>query len=72
MKLIYKYTVGDEYSAAMYEEKYGYTFRIKQRVNGKLTTVAQSYVYYGRKEDCAERMMNDLNQVMNITPLFRR
>ena len=69
MKLIFKYSIADQYSASMYEEKYGYTYRIKARINGKMIEVARSFVYFGRREDCEERMRSDLEQVMNITPL---
>lgn len=69
MRLLNKYTVGD-YHCYLYEEKIGYTYRIKTRINGKLTTIAQPYVYANTKEIAEERLREKLEVTMGICSLL--
>ncbi len=62
-------TVGD-YQANLLKLKcgnhIGYQYRIYTKVNGKRTCVCQNYAYLWDKEDCYNRMMNDLHSTMGI------
>ena len=69
MKLLNKYTVG-EYYCYLYEEKIGYTYRIKTRINGKLTTIAQPYTYANTKEIAEEELREKLEVTIGICSLL--
>lgn len=69
MKLINKFTVGD-YVCAVHLESLGYTFKIKTRINGKLTEVGRSYVYFGRLETCMEKLRDQLEMIMGTSSLL--
>ena len=47
-----------------------YTFKIKTRINGKMTTVGQSYVYYGKLEDCQRVARERLEEVMLVKSML--
>ena len=64
------YAISDLY-AYVYKESIGYTFYIKRRLNGKLTTIAQSYCYYGKKDDCINKMREEIDILLDMSPLFK-
>jgi len=69
MKLIKKEKIGDV-TASLYLEKYGYTYKIRTRINGRVQIVARSYVWLADKEDATERMEVALFNITNQLSLF--
>ena len=69
MKLIYKIKRGG-LIGSVYEEKIGYTYKIKGKINNKYAEVARSYCYFNNKELAIEHMELDFDNLINITPLF--
>lgn len=57
-------------TGSLYLEKLGYTYKIKGRINGKMTTLGRSYVYLSRKERALELMENEIDSILDITTLF--
>ena len=62
-------TVGD-YKANLYLYKLGYQYKIFTKINGKNTCVSRSYAYLFDKEECYQKMMDDLNTTMDMVKLL--
>lgn len=69
MKLIKTEKVGDV-TASLYLEKYGYTYKIKARIGGRVQIVARSYVWLIDKQNALEKMKADLFNVTQQLTLF--
>ena len=69
MKLIKMERLGDV-TASLYLEKYGYTYKIRARIGGRMQVVARSIVWLADKQDAIERMQADLFNVTRQLKLF--
>lgn len=69
MKLIKTEKMGDV-TASLYLEKYGYTYKIRARIDGRVRVVARSYVWLADKQDALGRMQADLMNVTQQLKLF--
>lgn len=69
MKLIKTERIGDV-TASLYSEKYGYTYKIRARIGGRMVVVARSIVWLADKQDAIERMQADLFNVTQQLKLF--
>lgn len=69
MKLINKFTIGD-HICSIHLESLGYTFKIKTRINGKLTEVGRSYAYFNTLEMCNEKLNEQLNVILGTSSLL--
>lgn len=69
MKLIKTEKIGDV-TASLYLEKYGYTYKIRARIGGRVRVVARSYVWLADKQDATERMQADLYNITQQLKLF--
>ena len=74
--IIQKYNIG-EYTITISKVKIVsqcsdmfYTFKIKTRINNKMETVGQSYVYYEKLEDCKRASQERLEEVMCIKSML--
>ena len=63
--LIFTLHSGDYY-ANLYQYKLGYQYKIYTKINGKRTCVARSYAYIFNRDECYQKMMEDLNVTMGI------
>ena len=59
-----------DYKANLYQYKLGYQYKIFTKINGKNTCVSRSYAYLFNKEECYQKMMNDLNVTMGMVKLL--
>ena len=72
MKLLETKTIGDV-RASLYEEKYGYTFKIKARLkDGKLYEVGRSYAYYNDLGNARKKMLTDLYDITHQLDMLGR
>lgn len=55
-----------DYYANLYQYKLGYQYKIYTKINGKRTCVARSYAYLFNRDECYQKMMEDLNVTMGI------
>lgn len=69
MKLIKTEKVGDV-TASLYLEKYGYTYKIKARIDERMQVVARSYVWLLDRKNAEEKMAIDLFNVTQQLSLF--
>ena len=69
MKLIKTERIGDV-TASLYLEKYGYTYKIRARIDGRVQVVARSYAWLADKQDATTRMQADLFNVTQQLKLF--
>lgn len=69
MKLVRTEKIGDV-TASLYLEKYGYTYKIRARIGGRVQVVARSYAWLADKQDAIERMQAELFNITNQLKLF--
>ena len=67
--LISSYSIGD-YKITVKKLSLGYTFTIKTKINNKLTTVGQSYIYYANLDKCIQDSYARLEEIMCVRSMF--
>lgn len=63
--IIQSITVGD-FKANLYQYKLGYQYKIYTKIKGKNTCVARCYAYLFNKDECYNKMIEDLEVTMGI------
>lgn len=70
MKLINSITIG-KFKANQYENKLGYSYKIfNKEISGNNQPIARSYVFFNDKNQCYERIVDDLNASMGISQML--
>lgn len=63
--LVQSLKAGD-YKANLYQFKLGYQYKIFYKLNGKNTCIARNYSYMNNKDECYNKMVENLHITMGI------